>query len=352
MSFDSRQTSPLSAQQLNKRRKYLGATFVSLIVVSLVFGTVHVLSLGSNRMQQMRDLAGYDLKNEKDRIRAAGEDLFLTDRHDKGRVTLVSYTTEEADVLLSSQDFEMLGEMVSIPEGTFLMGTNNLKSDMQNHPEHKVFLDAFKIDKYLVTNAEYARFVAAKTYRPPISWPSGKFKPGVEKHPVTMVSWFDAKNFCEWSGKRLVNENEWEKAARSDDGRRWPWGNKMDRTRLNTYYNVGSTTEVTEYSTGASPYGVLDLSGNVQEWVANDFLPYEGSGANAGLFKAKKAVVSEDKNSQRMKVADFVETEERYKVMRGGSWKSDPFSTSAYHRNFSMPQMASDFFGFRCAQDI
>lgn len=347
----SRSVEPLSKEQLFKRRKFLGATFVSLLVVSLVFGTVHVLSLGSNRMQQMRDQAAYDLSEESNKIRAAGEDLFRTDDHDKGRSHKVSYTVEEAHALLSVEQKTLLDQMAIVEAGEFTMGTNDLKSDVQNRPEHKVFLEGFKIDTFLVTNGEYARFVAANGYRPPINWVDGKIKPGSELNPVTMISWYDARKYCEWEGKRLPTETEWEKAARGVDGRRWPWGDKMDSTKLNTYYNVGNTTEVTKYISGISPYGVYDLSGNVQEWVEDDFLPYAGTNASDTLFKAKKAVVSTDEKQQKMKVADFVVTEDRYKVMRGGSWKSDPFSTSAYHRNFSMPQMTSDFYGFRCASN-
>jgi len=122
----------------------------------------------------------------------------------------------------------------------------------------------------------------------------------------------------------------------------------MDANRLNTYYHVGSSNEVTVYKTGVSPYGVYDMAGNVSEWTASDFLPYDGSVAAVDTFQPKKvqAMTAEDRT---LKVADLVAVEGVYKVRRGGSWKSDPFSTSAYHRNFSMPYYASDFFGFRCA---
>jgi iron(II)-dependent oxidoreductase len=125
----------------------------------------------------------------------------------------------------------------------------------------------------------------------------------------------------------------------------------MDPARLNTYYTLGSTSEVWRYRNAASPYGVVDLSGNVSEWVEDDFEAYAGSDAPADIFKGRIAV-AETPQDRAMKVVDFIPVDAKYKVLRGGSWKSDPFSTAAYHRNYSWPQYASDFFGFRCAADV
>jgi iron(II)-dependent oxidoreductase len=232
------------------------------------------------------------------------------------------------------------------------MGTDSERADVQDRPQRTVELPAFRIDKYPVTNAQYARFVAATGNRPPIHWENGKIPEGMELNPVTMVSWFDAKRYAEWAGKRLPTEAEWERAARGTDGRRWPWGDDMDSSRLNTYYLLGSTTEVEKYPSGASPDGVMDMAGNVSEWVADDFQPYPGGNAPSELFQAKVPVLPKTSAERSLKVVDFMSTKEKYKVLRGGSWKSDPFSTSAYHRNFSWPNFASNFFGFRCAQDV
>lgn len=342
----------LSKEQIAVRKRFIGATFVSCMVIGLVGGTIHVLELGANKMQQMRDLAGYDLVKEKDRIRAAGQDLYLADRHEKGRTGDVSYTLEEAKALLTPEQWEMLSEMVLVPDGPFVMGTDSLKSDSQNRPQHSVSVPAYKIDKFPVTNAEYALFVASSGHRPPIHWVKGKIPKGMNLHPVTMVSWFDAQAYAEWAGKRLPTEAEWEKAARGTDGRRWPWGDMMDSSKLNTYYNTGSTTEVGAFPEGVSPFGAMDMSGNVQEWVANDFIPYAESTAPTDLFAAKVPQIPTDAKDRSLRMVEFVETEERYKVMRGGSWKSDPFSTSTYHRNFSWPNFASDFYGFRTVKNI
>lgn len=241
--------------------------------------------------------------------------------------------------------------MVLIPGGFFIMGTSRNLSDDQDQPEHKVMLPAYRIDKYLVTNAQYARFVTVTEHHPPEHWINGKIPSELNLHPVTMISWHNATSYCTWASKRLPTEAEWEKAARGADGRRWPWGNNMNAAALNTYYNVGSTTPVTRYRGGASPYGVMDMAGNVSQWTAGDFAPYPGSAAQQELFQAKIGVAGSTAD-RSMKVVDLVTTDAHYKTMRGGSWKSDPFSTASYHRNYSLPHYASDFYGFRCAQDI
>ena len=125
----------------------------------------------------------------------------------------------------------------------------------------------------------------------------------------------------------------------------------MDASRLNTYYSVGHATDVTAYPKGASPYGVMDMAGNVSQWVEDDYLPYPGSTAPDEVFQGKVAVAKTPED-RAMKVIDLVPVGKRYKVLRGGSWKSDPFSTASYHRISQWPNLASDFFGFRCAKDV
>lgn len=345
----AKSTRPLSDAERLKRKRYLTATLITCVALAMIGGSIHVVQLGANRLAEMRGKATYDLKEERSRIRAAGEEAVR--RAGEARVVIGLYTPEEVEALLTPAQWEEINTVIEIPAGPFIMGTGSERADDQNRPEHSVTLPAYRIDKYPVTNAQYARFVAATGYPPPENWTEGKIPRGRELHPVTMVSWQNARRYAQWAGKRLPTEAEWEKAARGTDGRRWPWGNVMDANRLNTYYNTGSTTEVTRYPQGASPYGVMDMAGNVSQWTADDFLPYEGSSAPAELFKAKRGVAASTED-RSLKVVDLAFTGERYKVMRGGSWKSDPFSTSSYHRNYSLPHYASDFFGFRCVQDV
>jgi gamma-glutamyl hercynylcysteine S-oxide synthase len=333
-----------------RRRRYLSATIITCIVLLMVAGTLHVVKIGATRMEDMRRLATYDPNDMGRHIRAAGEEITLHHKDEYGAKQGAGYSPALVDALLSSREWDELGSMVLIPAGAYVVGTNQARADAQDHPQHTVKLHSYKIDKYPVTKAQYARFVAATGHRPPIDWKDGKVPQGELLHPVTMVDWYDAAAYAKWAGKRLPTEAEFEAAGRGVDGRNWPWGNKMDPQRINTYYNVGSATDVNAYPNGASPYGVMDLAGNVDEWMADDFIPYPGSDAPSDLFQGKIGRVASAQD-QAMKVVDLVPIQVHYKVMRGGSWKSDPFSTALYHRNFAFPNYASDFYGFRCAAD-
>ncbi len=332
-----------------KRMRYLVATIVTCIALVMLGGSWHVINLGANRMEEMRSKATYDVSAMHTRIRAAGEEAVR--RAGEAKVPMSLYRPQEVEALLSPVQWAEIEATVEIPASEFIMGSNHARADLQNRPQHTVMLPAYRIDKYPVTNAQYARFVAATGHRPPGNWAGGKIPKGQALHPVTLVSWYDAERYAKWAGKRLPTEAEWEKAARGSDGRRWPWGETMDASRLNTYYNAGNTTPVTHYPLGASPYGVMDMAGNVSEWTASDLKPYVGSEAPVELFKAKVGVAAASAADRSLQALDAAAEGAAYKVMRGGSWKSDPFSTATYHRNYSLPHYASDFFGFRCAQD-
>jgi len=196
-------------------------------------------------------------------------------------------------------------EMVRVPAGAFLYGDGKERRKL---PE-------FWIDKTPVTNAEYARFVTATGHKPPRHW-KGKTPPEeIVDHPVVNVSWHDAVAYAEWAGKRLPTEEEWEKAARGTDGRKYPWGDQEPASDLcNFGGNVGDTTPVGKYSPqGDSPYGCVDMAGNVWEWTASDY-----SGA--------------------------------YKVLRGGSWNYAPNDVRGAYRYGGHPINRNDYGGFRCAR--
>jgi formylglycine-generating enzyme required for sulfatase activity len=168
-------------------------------------------------------------------------------------------------------------ELILIPAGEFLMGSDpsmDRYAKDGEQPQHRLYLPDYYMAKTLVTNAHYAAFVEATGHKEPGHWKGGNPPRDKEDHPVVYVTWHDAMAYCNWlaqvTGKayRLPSEAEWEKGARGIDGRIYPWGNKWDPKRCNSSEgSEGSTTPVGVYPQGASPYGLLDMAGNVWEWT-------------------------------------------------------------------------------------
>jgi len=151
--------------------------------------------------------------------------------------------------------------MMLVEAGEFIFG--DAKQGLLRRP-YKVNLPAFYIDRFPVTNAEYKRFCEATDRPRPNHWNNGDFQRGQANHPVSNVSFFDAKAYAKWAGKRLPCEEEWEKAARGTDGRKYPWGNEMGEMMCNP--GTEGTTPIDKYPRAQSPYGVIDMVGNVWEW--------------------------------------------------------------------------------------
>jgi len=188
-------------------------------------------------------------------------------------------------------------EMVTIPAGNFTMGDTDANCN-GGQPycgggQYTIYVNAYKIGKYEVTNAEYGKFIDTGGYNNSSYWTANgwAYKTNnslIQPHywtnirdnkPVVGVSWFEAYAFCKWAGYRLPTEAEWEKAARGTDGRAFPWGNTVPNCsyanfRYNGSFCVGNTTVVGSYPTGVSPYGVMDMTGNVFEWVSSQFQTY------------------------------------------------------------------------------
>src|SRR5262249_24950691 len=158
--------------------------------------------------------------------------------------------------------------MVYVPGGQFEMGRSN--GDEYERPAHIVIVEPFFIDRTEVTNEQYQRFVTETGHRAPTHWQNGKFTPGEAKLPVFNVSWYDANAYARWAGKRLPTEAEWEFAARGADGRLYPWGNAWNASVSNAgHANGGRLVEVGHFPAGTSPFGALDMCGNVWEWTAS-----------------------------------------------------------------------------------
>lgn len=174
--------------------------------------------------------------------------------------------------------------MAHVPEGIFLSGTDC----------EPTWVDEFYIDTFPVTNADYARFCTATGHAPPRHWEGGRCPRPLYDHPVVEVSWRDACAFADWAGKSLPSALQWEKAARGTTGTVFPWGDQKTAAKCNVRETgVGTTTSVSRYHSGVSPYGVYDMVGNVWEWCSTNTTRgrYElkGSAFTSPLFRGEPA---------------------------------------------------------------
>ncbi|MBI3359630.1 MAG: SUMF1/EgtB/PvdO family nonheme iron enzyme, partial [Chloroflexi bacterium] len=234
--------------------------------------------------------------------------------------------------------------MIEIPAGEFIRGSDS--AGAESRPQRRIALKAFLIDKTEVTNAQFAEFVKAtghKTYfeslgRTKNIWSVPRPNTAADslpEYPVVFITWDDAHAFCKWAGKRLPTEAEWEKAARGADGNIFPWGNDFDPARSNSALNPNSpngTMPVGSFPDGASPFGVLDMSGNVWEYVSDWY---------SGTYFA----ISPDADPPGPASGSG-------QVLRGGGWFNDKqIHLSAIFRDRGTPDFGDEATGFRCAKD-
>ncbi|MFZ1501836.1 MAG: formylglycine-generating enzyme family protein [Nitrospira sp.] len=267
----------------------------------------------------------------------------------------------------------LVDDMVLVPAGEFLMGATEESGGLPDErPLRLVYLSAFWLDRYEVTNAAYQEFVQATGHQAPANsapaltlWERNVPLPGIEAHPVVNVSWLDAVAFCRWANKRLPTEAEWEKAARGTDGRTYPWGNEWtfehsnsasywarhtvqfaDSTEWDAFWvkGVGAaiskekglkgeilTLPVGSFLGGASPYGALDMAGNAAEWVQDWY--------NPNYYRA--APLTDPQGPERGAI----------KAMRGGSWLKPAISLRTTDRDWGTMDSRPSGTGFRCVRD-
>jgi formylglycine-generating enzyme required for sulfatase activity/predicted Ser/Thr protein kinase len=227
--------------------------------------------------------------------------------------------------------------MLYVSGGAFAMGSDDadLEAGDDERPQHTVFLSGYWIDQTEVTNRMYALCVQAGICRPPeksgsktrlIYYGDSRF----DDYPVIYVAWEDADAYCRWAGRRLPSEAEWEKAARGIDGRIYPWGDTPPNPGLLNYNNqIGDTVPVGSYPNGVSPYGALDMAGNVGEWTA-DWYSEDYYGVSPAYNPLGPSLGT-------------------YRVLRGGSWFSSSRAVRVAFRLWNYPDLRFDSSGFRCA---
>jgi serine/threonine-protein kinase len=246
----------------------------------------------------------------------------------------ITQVTETADITVTPKPTLGVGStmvnkiddaiMVYVPAGGTLMGRND--GDINESPEHPVYLDAYWIGKYEVTNAQYRLCIMAENCTGNLSEYSDN------QYPAVNINWSEASTYCTWAGGRLPTEAEWEKAARGADERTYPWGTISPSNRYANYYlNSGGTLPIGSFERGVSPYGAMDMAGNVWEWVADWYDPnyYE---------------ISPTKNPRGPKIGEF-------RVIRGGSWSSDISGLGVSVRGRMDPGLENLNGGFRCVID-
>ncbi len=225
-------------------------------------------------------------------------------------------------------------EMVLIAEGFFQMGSD--EGDPDEAPQHPVFLSRFYIDKYEVSNQDYTRFLKATRSSKP-------FVPVFDDDPAKLLNpeqaavgmtWDSAFAYCRWAGKRLPTEAEWEKAARGDAPRKWPWGDVFDVRNANIKGDADGyeyTAPPGRFDHGRSPYGVYDMAGNVTEWVADWY--EEDWYTSASIQNPSGPDLG------------------KHRVLRGGSWAESAVNARTTKRFAARQGRADSIIGFRCAKD-
>jgi formylglycine-generating enzyme required for sulfatase activity len=333
------QKEPISRVESPTKSNWLPFGIVGVVIIGLIFGGMYIYQnfLAPNELPP----------TEPAQVERTGPPALEPVMTNTPKVAFTSTsrptkvptpTLDVGSTMISEKDGMV---MVYVPTGEFEMGSEN--GDDDEKPVHAVYLDAFWIDQTEVTNAMYAKCVAAGECDSPSLIKSdtrdsyyGDLE--FDDYPVIYVTWNDAIAYCEWAGRRLPTEAEWEKAASWEGKNRtkfvYPWGDSINCSQANYWGKdggcIGDTTTVGSYESGQSPYGAYDMAGNVWEWVSSLYQSYPYSATDG----------REDLSASGSR------------VLRGGAWYDDYSSyIRTADRNEGDPTGSSGAFGFRCARD-
>jgi formylglycine-generating enzyme required for sulfatase activity len=257
---------------------------------------------------------------------------------------------------------EIPPDMLAVPGGTFVMGSDT-EGEQDERPAHQVTIGDFLLDETEVTNASYRECVEAKVCRRYKDDVAKAMKYGAEaafrgpKQPVVGVSWDDAKKYCEWRDKRLPTEAEFERASRGDDGRKYVWGNAAPDAKRHGVFSSGVTEDVGSRPEGRGPYGHLDLSGNVWEWIADHYDPlaYKRATASKGMPGSCDEILKAQDELREGGQQGYTGTNpipnECERVLRGGAFNYPPKGLRASNRVHHPGSWRLLVAGFRCAKD-
>jgi iron(II)-dependent oxidoreductase len=284
---------------------------------------------GNEKINKFNPEENGEIKNMKDFINIVKEKMRNGDSLNNLNKGEKVYQHKPVESVTNKLDLKLLEEMAFIPAGSFKMGSEKSSGE---GPVHDVYLDAFFIDKYEVTNIQYEIFLKSTDHRPPLNWGKPGFNAPLQ--PVTGVSWEDAADYAAWAGKRLPTEAEWEKAARGNNSLLYPWGNewKEGRCRSKRKDSPSGPVLVGSYPKGVSPFGSYDMAGNAWEWCYDWFMiDYYSQ--------------SESKNPRGPQDGSW-------HVLRGGGWESIPDELRTSFRQGGCPGGGYRCAGFRCVKDV
>jgi len=336
--------------------KWLAWGAIGLVAAIILIG-IGIASLGGgNRAAQEAPVAEQPAEEEQAEITEESQEEYeeeiiqeteelMTEEHEEADTDVYEPAEEGYQAIDQMRNSKDGAEMVFVPAGEFLMGSEGRDANNDESPEHIVYLDAYWIYKHEVTNEQIAVFLNARGNQVDegVYWldagsgyarihqVSGEWMPdsGYADHPVVEMSWYGAQAYCTWVGGRLPTEAEWEKAARGEEGRTYPWGEESPTCSLAQFHGCsGQTVPVGSFLDGASPYGALDMAGNVWEWVADWYDPdYYASSPDTNPSGPGSGI---------------------YGVLRGSSWYDGERSLHASHRSWSFRNFTFGSIGFRC----